>query len=270
MHGFYQGRGFEHRQRQQGDWDKSWEDAMAKGVVRMKSMEPPDWRYTNVHQNLPFKPATRSPCRGERYAYIHSTTALRSGELEASTEIENVVIENPRSIERYAVRRHLWNDILMRLQVKVPPSVDCFADGDFHLVPRWWGPGSSEYVDAFEAPWSEETLLFINAPFKVLEQVVDKIADELAKAILICPHWPSRPFLKKASTMTVRKYLYPKGTRLFEQKDASVSGIRWPCWALLLDGRLQNKSQEWDENYVTSTTSSRRRKRRKFKEEVIC
>jgi hypothetical protein len=43
--------------------------------------------------------------------------------------------------ERYAVRKPVMNDMLMRLHCG-KPQVDCFADSQLHVCDKWWGPGS--------------------------------------------------------------------------------------------------------------------------------
>ena len=77
-------------------------------------------------------------------------------------------------------------EILQKLGVE-PPSVDAFADYELHLCSRWWGPGSTESEDAFSRDWGKESLLWINPPFSFLNQVVRKIGEDGAKAILIMP-----------------------------------------------------------------------------------
>lgn len=136
--------------------------------------------------------------------------------------------------ECYAVRRPLFNDILMRLNVKTP-SVDGFADERLHLLDHWLGPGS-DVPNALEMDWSTESLLWLNPPFSLLTQVVRMIITDRAAAVLIMPHWADQPFFSEVRPYIVRKHFYPKGTLMFETREGGVGGTKWPVWALLVDG----------------------------------
>ena len=51
------------------------------------------------------------------------------------------------------VRENIKATILDALDEE--PTLDCFADRDTHLFPRWWGEGG-EAPDAFEKNWNFE------------------------------------------------------------------------------------------------------------------
>lgn len=176
--------------------------------------------------------------------------------------------------ERYQVRRPMVNDILMRLGAK--PTVDGFADEELHVFDRWWGPGSSEVPDAFGVSWKNEPCLWLNPPFSVLGKVVEKVAADAAKVVLICPHWTDQQWFYDVQKMIVKRFFFKKGTFLFEVRDGAVNGIPWGVWALLLDGgkdeypvRALEKMDEEDPKYARSSSSTRRW-RRKFKAQPIC
>ena len=107
---------------------------------------------------------------------------------------DNSVLESDAQVrrfksERYAVRKPIQNDMLMRLNCG-KPSVDAFADAELHVCDRWWGPGSG-VEDSLKVSWKEERLLWCNPPWSLLKQTVLKIIEEKLLAVLICPHWPS-------------------------------------------------------------------------------
>ena len=58
--------------------------------------------------------------------------------------------------EDYAVRREVFEDILVGLGVPDPP-VDAFATEANHLCPFWWGLGG-EHEDAFAQSWKGQLL----------------------------------------------------------------------------------------------------------------
>ena len=81
--------------------------------------------------------------------------------------------------------------------------------------------------------------MLVNAPFSLLDNVVKNIRKDGAKAVLIMPQWEGHHFFEEVQPMIIRKHIYPKGTRVLEQKDGAMAGVRWPVWAALVDGNEQ-------------------------------
>ena len=77
----------------------------------------------------------------------------------------------------------------------------------------------------------------MNPPFSYLNLVVNKIHNEGARAILIMPQWDDHSYFKDVQHMILRKCVYPEGSRVFERKGGATAGIRWPLWAVLVDGK---------------------------------
>lgn len=75
-------------------------------------------------------------------------------------------------------------------------TVDRFASHTNHLCPRFnsafYCPGT-EAVDAFSQDWSGENN-WCNPPFGLIGQVLQHLRACGAKATLICPRWPKRPW----------------------------------------------------------------------------
>lgn len=65
---------------------------------------------------------------------------------------------------------------------------------------RWWDP-ESEAVDAMAQNWRGENN-FINAPFKLLPQILDKIETEKATATIIAPAWKGQHWYNRLCRMT--------------------------------------------------------------------
>lgn len=162
--------------------------------------------------------------------------------------------------ERYKVRMAMVNDIILRLGVT--PTVDAFADEDMHVVRRWWGPGSLT-PDAMATSWTNE-VLWLNPPFSMFPQVVEKLVAEGGKAIVIAPHWKNQPWFQKLQNMTVKRHFYASGRRFFED----TGPLRWPVWALLVEGSF--KTLDKFEPEKIRTTASKRRFRRKWQSTVRC
>ena len=84
--------------------------------------------------------------------------------------------------EEYAVRKFWFEKIVAWSNLE--PTVDAFASAKQHLLPRYWDP----VINAFAQDWSRETL-WMNPPFSMLQDVVDKIVRDRAFGILIIPVW---------------------------------------------------------------------------------
>lgn len=176
-----------------------------------------------------------------------------------------------RKTERYAVRRPMVNDMLMRLAGRggqaLKPTVDAFGDQELHVCDKWWGPGS-EVPDSFKVNWAAEPLLWLNPPFSLMSRVIQKIKEDQATCVLVCPHWTTEPWFQDVMKMSKRSYFYKKGTQLFEVMDGIVPGIRWPVWVLLIDG--SDLSQAPDERPWKITRAASRRWRRRYKAIPLC
>ena len=50
-------------------------------------------------------------------------------------------------------------------------TIDGAADGTNHLLPRWWGPGSPERIDALSTePWPTGARIWINPPYSRVQK----------------------------------------------------------------------------------------------------
>ena len=89
----------------------------------------------------------------------------------------------------YAVREPELKKIIEYFGVV--PDRDCFASAENSLFDRFLGPGSPEGEDAFQHFWGEG-VLWMNPPFNVFDQVLDKILNDKAHTILLVPRWLKR------------------------------------------------------------------------------
>ena len=82
----------------------------------------------------------------------------------------------------YRVAEPVRDKILQELDQGIP-SVDAFATRVNARFPSFW----TREDDAFEQDWGEEELLWINPHFEHFAEVVQKLAQDGARAILIAP-----------------------------------------------------------------------------------
>ena len=140
--------------------------------------------------------------------------------------------------ERYQVLPEMVEKILTQLEVT--PTLDAFADPETHILPRWWGEGG-ECLDAFQTSWLPEVVgcLWANPPFSVLKNVVQKIVQDGAQMVLICPDWRYLKWWKQVQGLVVKEFFIPKGTKVFRSPDKeNLRSTRWGVWAYLVDGSL--------------------------------
>ena len=86
-----------------------------------------------------------------------------------------------------------------------PHTIDRFATFQNSQLPRFnsrfWEP-LSEAVDALAQNWQGENN-FVNPPWALIPQIIDKIVKEQAMATLIAPIWPSQPWFHKLKMIAV-------------------------------------------------------------------
>ena len=90
--------------------------------------------------------------------------------------------------------------------------------------------------------WTGSGLLWCNPPFSKFSAVVDKIARDKARCILVMPDGPFKEYWQRVQALRVAETFYPPGTQVFELDGEPVPGTKWGTWAYLLDGSLASRS----------------------------
>ena len=90
------------------------------------------------------------------------------------------------STEEYMVLPGMYRHVLCHLGITEEPSVDAFAKKSEHVVSRYWGPGGVK-SDAWAQDWGAERLIWCNAPFSAMDQVVRKMISDQARMVIIAP-----------------------------------------------------------------------------------
>ena len=134
----------------------------------------------------------------------------------------------------YAVRDDLVKLIIHELGGGMP-QVDAFASTSNARFPLFW----DVTTDAFSKDWGSHGLLWINPPFDLFNEVLDKIILDGALAILIAPEWPSEEWWHRLQPLVVRSFVVPKNTKVFLRRGLEpVAPPRWRTCAFLVDGLL--------------------------------
>jgi hypothetical protein len=130
----------------------------------------------------------------------------------------------------YAVRAPHVQTILDHFGLT--PTRDCFANPENRRFEKWWGPGSPEGEDAFLQDWGpEKGLLWMNPPFNIFPQVLEKVRRDQAHVIMIVPAWRRQKFFRLVQEMALDFLKFPKGTHLFEREGKAVRGTDWDVFA---------------------------------------
>ena len=117
--------------------------------------------------------------------------------------------------EEYAVS-NLWYEEIVTW-ANLEPTVDAFASGAQHLLPRFWDPET----DAFTQDWSLETL-WMNPPFSRMTEVVDKIIFDGAMGILIIPVWTRFAWFHLLGKFAVDWMDLPRTSPVFQTREGKL------------------------------------------------
>ena len=139
----------------------------------------------------------------------------------------------------YAVKEDFVQKIVQHFGGNVP-SVDAFASKDNCRFPKFW----DAQVDAFKKDWGKERLLWINPPFETLEEVVNKIIEYKALAIIVVPEWPRRRWWQKLQRIKLEEYKFEPKEKIFLRGGTELmKPPRFQTWAMLVYGGLNRHSQ---------------------------
>ena len=116
---------------------------------------------------------------------------------------------------------------------------------------------------SFGKDWSKDSLLWVNAPFEKMDQVVQKIYHDRARAVVIAPVWEDTSWLQALDMIQESCFEIPRHWNLFvDQFGNSLPQRWWSCRAYLVDGYWQDEDgisdEESDDEELTTTKHVRR------------
>ena len=177
------------------------------------------------------------------YCQDHSITLLAAH----VPGVENV---SPDWLSR--VRFHDWSltqsafDILQQLW---PCTIDRFASHLSTKLPRYnarFTDMSCEAADALSLRWADEPgASYVCPPFPLLLDAVNKIIADEVVATVVCPLWPSAPFLRLLSTTMTAPPVELHRSHFEPAPNGRCAAHRWTMLACRVRGDLpvsQSKS----------------------------
>ena len=101
------------------------------------------------------------------------------------------------------------------------PNIDLFASARHHQLPRYYSidrkdPHAESY-NAFNFLWSSDTMLYINPPWTLLDEVIDKIIWYGSRFLLVTPQWPKKEWYNKLRKLTRDRQYWHQPLYLTEQ-----------------------------------------------------
>ena len=176
----------------------------------------------------------KADCVRARGVHVDTMPCAECRESGGSTKIQ-AVGGKAWTTDDYAVRSDLVSEVVKALDAGIP-TVDAFASETNKRFAKFW----SVKEDAFEKDWSQEDLLWINAPFQKISEVVQKVVKEKAKAIIIVPEWETEWWWQRVENISMRRFkfrrepIFLKGGKLLQEPPT------WDVWAFLVDGGLDH------------------------------
>ena len=195
-----------------------------KSIVVEKDGEVKLLVGTDKSQGKPYSTgdSISADCVRARGVHVGTMPCAECRKSGCSTKIQ-AVDGKAWKTDDYAVRSDLVSEVVKSLDAGVP-TVDAFASETNKRFAKFW----SVTDDAFEKDWGQEDLLWINAPFQKISQVVQKVVKEKAKAILVVPEWETELWWKGSRTS-------PCGASSFGRSPSSSR--RASCCKELRDGQ---------------------------------
>jgi len=127
-------------------------------------------------------------------------------------------------------------------QLKFKPVIDVFASKLHHQLPHYFSRDKEDVyaygIDAFSQDWSKENL-YINPPFKQMNQVVQKLVRERGRALVIAPVLPKQKWYQLLTRIAKRK-IPLEGPIYLSWKGNLRPVPPFKTIALVVDGRNNN------------------------------
>jgi len=116
----------------------------------------------------------------------------------------------------------------------IQPEVDLFASHRQHQLPRCYAADpndqNAEGYNALNFCWTSEVTVYLNPPWFLLEEVVDKIIQDGTRVLLVTPRWPEREWYRKLRKLRRERRYWRQSLYLDESGRLQLA----PAWAMVV------------------------------------
>ena len=105
-------------------------------------------------------------------------------------------------------------------KLKFKPSADMFASDTHHQLPRYYSKNydpKAVRTNAFSIDWNLEAYPYVNPPWSLIPKVLEKVAKEQVRIMLVIPYWPSADWYPVFQRMHVRSIILEEPIYLDDQ-----------------------------------------------------
>ena len=133
-------------------------------------------------------------------------------------------------------------------------SIDAFASENNSHLERFW----TKKADVFSKNWGKEPRLWINPPFSMINEVIQKIKEDGATATLITPNWDNAKWFKLAEQLftSPRLEIETDDISFFPQSTSNEKGVGKPPFSKILAWNLDGAVANCEENYDELTVAT--------------
>ena len=136
---------------------------------------------------------------------LHVLSEDKYGEVVLERLQEEVELPLFQELDEVKLKPSIFG--LMCKELVVAPCIDLFASYRHHQLPRYY----SAYADstalgqnAFAYVWDPGVCLYANPPWTLIGRVLDKIAKDGSRVLLVTTHWQEAPWYELLLELTVR------------------------------------------------------------------
>lgn len=183
---------------------------------------------------------TESPSRVENTSSVNTVVPSRvehtvgheDSVQHNNTKRAKMARKSPWVTESYAVIDSWRDKIVEWSQLDMSKAVDAFASHQNRRFPRFW----DKKQDALIQNWRHETL-WINCPWSLLKQVVNKAVKDRARGIMIVPAWVEEDWFKALGAISVKWWDLPHEGPLYQNDQGHIFDQQrhWQTRAVVFD-----------------------------------
>ena len=137
-----------------------------------------------------------------------SSSSFHPYSASSDPDDEEILSLETSDLEEVLLDPRIFHRAVKQLHFK--PSADMFASRTHHQLPRYFSrhpDPQAVATDAFRQNWQAEHQPYINPPWSLINQVIQKLCREGVRAMLVIPEWPNAKWYPKLCRITEKMIL---------------------------------------------------------------